>query len=89
MTTRATVRKLETDELQDAFMFLPIPGLSGGWSVAVLHGGEYINRWPPSDPRHHPTQEWIKERIREDAQIGADPGFLLKNPPKDVGGSEG
>lgn len=40
---------------------IEILGIHDGWSVAVTEDGRMLNRWPPDDRRHKPTQDWIEQ----------------------------
>lgn len=40
---------------------IEIRGVYDGWSVARLKDGRMVNRWPPEDRRHKPTQDWIDQ----------------------------
>ena len=35
---------------------IEIRGIYDGWSVAAMKDGRLLNRWPPDDRRHKPTQ---------------------------------
>lgn len=39
--------------------YIEILGIYDGWSVAKMKDGRLLNRWPPDDRRHKPTQDWI------------------------------
>ena len=39
--------------------YIEIRGIYDGWSVAKMKDGRLLNRWPPDDRRHKPTQDWI------------------------------
>ena len=43
--------------------YIEIRGIYDGWSVAVMKDGRMLNRWPPSDRRHKPTQAWIAAHL--------------------------
>ena len=40
--------------------YIEIRGIYDGWSVAKMKDGRLINRWPESDGRFKPTQQWIE-----------------------------
>ena len=54
-------------EGQEVEYLIEILGYYDGWSVAKMKDGRMLNRWPPSDHRHKPTQKWI-----ERAALGGD-----------------
>ena len=46
--------------------YIKIRGIYDGWSVAVMKDGRMLNRWPPDDRRHAPTQAWIAMKAEQD-----------------------
>ena len=48
------------DGPENAECLIQIRGISDGWSVAQMKDGRMLNRWPPEDRRHKPTQDWIE-----------------------------
>ena len=48
------------DAPENAECLIQIRGISDGWSVAQMKDGRMLNRWPPEDRRHKPTQDWIE-----------------------------
>jgi hypothetical protein len=49
---------MEIDE-SELEAYIEIRGIYDGWSVAKMKDGRLINRWPESDRRYKPTQQWI------------------------------
>lgn len=47
---------------EDVDHYVEIRGVYDGWSVAVMKDGRTLNRWPPDDRRHKPTQDYINRR---------------------------
>lgn len=47
---------------EDVAYYIEILGLYDGWSVACMKDGRMLNRWPPSDRRHKPTQDFIDRK---------------------------
>ena len=45
--------------MDEVAMTIEVRGIFDGWSVALMRDGRLLNRWPPDDRRHQPTQEWI------------------------------
>ena len=44
---------------EDVDHYIEIRGYYDGWSVAKMKDGRMLNRWPPDDRRHKPTQDFI------------------------------
>lgn len=44
---------------EDVDHYIEIRGIYDGWSVAYMKDGRMLNRWPPDDRRHKPTQDFI------------------------------
>lgn len=49
----------------DIAAYIELRGVYDGWSVAHMKDGRMLNRWPPGDPRHEPTQHAIDRMERE------------------------
>ena len=47
--------------MDEVAMTIEVRGIFDGWSVAQMKDGRLLNRWPPDDRRHQPTQEWIDQ----------------------------
>ena len=45
--------------MDEVAMTIEVRGIWDGWSAALMKDGRLLNRWPPGDYRHQPTQEWI------------------------------
>ena len=48
---------------EDVDHYIEVRGIFDGWSVAQMKDGRLLNRWPPSDRRHKPTQAWIAAHL--------------------------
>ena len=49
--------------MDEVAMTIEVRGIFDGWSVAQMKDGRLLNRWPPDDRRHQPTQEWIAAHL--------------------------
>ena len=45
--------------MDEVAITIEVRGIFDGWSVAQMKDGRLLNRWPPDDRRHKPTQDWI------------------------------
>ena len=51
--------------MDEVAITIEVRGIFDGWSVAQMKDGRLLNRWPPDDRRHKPTQDWIAAHADE------------------------